>query len=115
MKTLNYLRKKYPLILYSVVLTPILAFVSILTVGAEGHGSKIIFKFLYPYTLFVVAGLQIEDNELMAIIGYIGFFLYVYYGIILTIANKKGKIKETLRILMTAHITAAIFCIFLLA
>ena len=114
MKVTSKFKKKYPWIFKSIILTPILALFAILTVGAEGYGIKFFYQLLFPYPFFVIAGFQIEDDAIMAIIGFIGFLLYVFYGVILTIAERKGKLKDTSIILIITHIAAALFCIFLL-
>jgi len=112
MKRILMFKNKYPRIFNAIILTPVLAFISLLLTGHAGEG-MIVLKLIYPYTFFLIGLLQIEDNSTWAIVVYAGFLLYVIYGVLLTIADNKGKIKEAKRVILIAHIAAAMFCILL--
>lgn len=105
MKIIVSLKKRYPWIFWTVLATPIIAWIAIAPMLSENYPSPFLLKLLFPYIFYFVIFFRIE--EFLAI----GFFLYVFYGIILTLAEKKGKLKETKRIILITHIAIAAICI----
>ena len=114
MQVISSFRKKYPWIFKATIFTPILALFVASTALGEGDVNSLFFKIFYPYTFFVFAGYQMENDDVMAVVGFMGFFLYVLYGVVLTIAESRGRIKEACRIIIITHISAVLFCVFLL-
>ena len=106
--------EKYPWITKGILATPIAALFSLPTMLGEGQANTIFFKITYPYTFFAVAGFQVEDNNLMDLIIFAGFSLYILYSLILTIADKKLVLKAAIRILIIAHVIASTLCVILL-
>ncbi len=103
------LKKKYPIVVYSIYVTPILAFITLFSIGG-GHGTVALFKLLYPYSIF--AGVIATDNgsSLMETIFFVGFSLYLIYGIILTIAQRYNKLSDTIIMLSAVHLAMSLMC-----
>jgi len=114
MKIISAFKTKYPWIFKSLIITPVIALLVIPMALGEGKINPFFFYLFYPYTFFAMAGFQIEDERMLEDILFIGFLLYITYGVILTFSERKGIAKETLRVLIIAHVTAALFCIILL-
>lgn len=106
--------RKYPWITKGLLATPTVALISLPTILGEGPPNTIFFKITYPYTFFAIAGFQVEDNTLMSLIILAGLFLYILYGLILTIADKQFVLKATIRVLIITHVIASTLCIILL-
>lgn len=98
------LKKNYPWIFWSILITPPLAFLSLTSVLGEGTRGGFFLQLFFPYTYLFF---NIDYSIL------IGFFLYIFYGIIITIAEKYGRKKEAIRIIVISHVSSLLFCIFL--
>jgi len=104
-------RTNYPWIFRSLILTPILAVISLGSILGEGLINPFLYKLFYPYIFFFLIFSQIEDHSITSIIIYMGFFLYLVYGIILTIADRKGKLNVALRVIVITHVIVALLCV----
>jgi len=107
MEKLQAYKNRFPYIYRSIILTPILAFIALLTGGA-GHGVYIIIKLFYPYSVLMMIILNDNMDEIFFSIG---LLLYIFYGVILTIAERKGKLRKTAIIIVTVHLVAFILCL----
>lgn len=106
---LTSFKRRYPWIFKAIILTPPLAFLSLLITGH--HAGGIIFlKIIYPYPFIIIGLLHIEDSSTWAIVVYAGFLLYLIFSIVLTFAEKKGNLKKTKIIILIAHVAAAVIC-----
>ena len=100
------LRNKYKFIYYSILATPIL-FIFALATGGAGHGTRFFMAIIYPYT--ILESLISRESAVL----YSGFLLilqYPIYGTILTIAERKQKLKKITYVILITHVAAAVMC-----
>jgi drug/metabolite transporter (DMT)-like permease len=99
------LKKKLPYVYWSVLYTPIFAIIALLTTGA-GHGTYFVMKILYPYTMLST----FIFNKILIAIFFAGLLQYLFYGIILTIADKKGAKKLFTFWIAVIHFISSVLC-----
>jgi hypothetical protein len=107
MNKIKFFKIQYPYIYKSIVWTPILAFFALLTGGA-GHGVYIFIKLLYPYSVLIAGAMSGEHAEFVFLVG---LLLYIFYGLILTLAQRKGKDRRILSIICVIHAVAFVLCV----
>ena len=103
------LKRKYPFILISVMLTPILIFITLLSLGG-GHGTSVIFKIFFPYSILMGVIFSDDGPNSRDIVLILGFFLYIYYGIALKYAEKKNMLNKTISVIIIAHVMLFLIC-----
>lgn len=106
MNKVKLFKIQYPYVYKSIVWTPLLALFALLTGGA-GHGVYIFIKLLYPYSVLIAGAMNGEHAEFVFLTG---LFLYILYGIVLTVAKRKGNEKRILRIICFIHAVAFVLC-----
>jgi uncharacterized membrane protein len=101
-----HLKKKYIFIYRSILLTPILFIIAMLFTGG-GHGTSFFLVLFYPFsTLFLFIFPNCES-----VLFPIGLLQYILYGIILTIAERKGKLISLIIIISAIHIFTILLCL----
>ena len=86
----------------SLVLTPILLFVALISTGA-GHGSYSLVKALFPYMMLSAAAL----GDIYFPFLFLPLFQFPAYGLVLGYANERGRFGRLAAILSAAHCVAA--------
>lgn len=109
MNTSTNLKKQYPFVKYSIWLSPMLIFITLLSLGG-GHGTGFFFKLFFPYSiimgvLFSESGPDVRDTILI-----IGFLLYIFYGITLKTAQQRNRLRGVIMMLCITHLAMSLIC-----
>jgi hypothetical protein len=96
-------RRFWKPVIISLVVTPIALFLGVLSAGA-GHGHYGMAKLLFPYTMLpaMVSG-QISSFFILLAVAQ-----FPAYGIVLGLANEKGRARLGAVVLSIAHTTAVV-------
>lgn len=106
MTVIQSFKIKFPYIYYALVWTPILALLVLFTGGA-GHGTRFFMAIIYPYT--VLESLIWRESAILYS-GFLFILQYPIYGTILTIAERKQKLKKITYVILITHVAAIVIC-----
>jgi hypothetical protein len=102
---LSGFKKQNKYIIHSLWVTPVLHFIR-LSFGGAGHGTIVVEYILFPFYSFSSMLPRSSENAeiILSIFSGISFFQYVIYATLLTIAQKKGKLKIAAVAIILLHV-----------
>ncbi len=92
-------------VIASLAATPVCLFLGIASGGA-GHGDYVLARILFPFTMLAA----LLPGSITAPLVALAVAQFPLYGIVLGVANVRGKLERAALVLLAAHVLVVVAC-----